>query len=276
MKFIAIFSLIAVFVILGWYMDYNTQMLDGVKNYIENSEILTLEARYTPEQIMEAHIAELLGDRSQRSFGDPNLKFYPYLLMEVKYMQQDRKTKETTILWSQVDGEMVLNTDTWETTHGFEDTISAGATHQDFKILNTLAKKRGALPKDQLAKELNVEPSLLDSWLDSARAKQLIVQKGSDIQLHFENPLFLVLPQTKMNHRLVTKPYTNAQRAPKRFSRSQIEKGAKAAFGAEFTVRNLKEVFLPVYSIPILNPDGSIHTSFWNALNGHQIPQAGF
>jgi hypothetical protein len=57
----------------------------------------------------------------------------------------------------------------------------------------------------------------------------------------------------------------------KRYSKSDIEKNAKAVFGADFTIRNSKEVFLPVYSIEVLNPDGSVLTTYWNALSGQRM-----
>ena len=54
-------------------------------------------------------------------------------------------------------------------------------------------------------------------------------------------------------------------------SSSQIQKIAKAAFGDDFTVRNTTEVYLPVYSIEVLNPDGSTFTTYWNALTGDRM-----
>lgn len=268
--FRSLFAL-AILVLGTWALwTYNPTFQDIVQTYVENGEFLTLEARYAAEQIMESHKGELLPD-AQYTFKEPALKFYPYLLMEVKYTQQNGKTREGVILWSMVDGEMVLDTDTWEKTHGFEDTINANASRSDFVLINTLAKYRGSLPLSRLQKELNVDQTELDNILESARQKYLIIVKGSEVALHFQNPNFNVLPQTRINQWLVTKPYNHAQRVSKRYSQRQIEKIAKAAFGHDFTVRNAKEVFLPVYSIEVQNPDGSILTSYWNALNGQRV-----
>lgn len=255
----------------SWYVwENNPNLRDMLSQYIENGEILTLEARYTPEQIMEAHQNELITDETH-AYQTPELKFHPYLLLEVKYVQPDKKTREGVILWSMVDGEMVLDTLTWDKTHGFEDAILANATRDDFKILNALAKFKGKMSVEQLQKELHVESETLTPWVDNARQKHLIVQKGPDLQLHFQNPKILVTPQTKINQWLVTKPYIHAQRIAKKYSPNQIQNTAKAAFGQEFMIRSVTEVFLPVYSIEVLNPDGSILTSFWNALNGQRI-----
>jgi hypothetical protein len=270
MRWILIFISVCAIGIAAWWLTGEYSVNDLVGGYIENGEFVTLEARYTPEQIMESHRQELIGS-TQRTYQEPSLKFHPYLLMEVKYLQPDKKTREGVILWSMVDGEMVLNTDTWEKTHGFEDTIAAGANDNDFKILNTIAKNGGKITQDQLLKDLHLEFDSVKPWIDSTKEKQLIIAKGNELLLHFQNPKISVLPQTKITHWLVTKPYIHAQRVSKKYSRSQIENAARAAFGTDFTIRNTSEVFLPVYSIDVLNPDGSIMTSNWNALNGQRI-----
>lgn len=246
-----------------------TQFSDTFLPYIENGEILTLEARFTPEQIMERHRGEILGEH--RSFQGAQLSFYPYVLMDVKYPLADNSTREGVILWSMVDGEMVLNTDNWETTHGFEDALNAKASDKDFKIMTALAKNRGTLTVAQLQKALKVDPDKLGTWIQSARDKHLVIQRGDEVRLHFENPRILVSPHTKMTEWLVTKPYGEAKRMARRYTRGQIEKTAHAAFGQDFTIRNTREVFLPVYTMETANPDGSVLTSYWNALNGRRI-----
>lgn len=254
-----------------WYLwNYNPSFRNLVAEYVDNGEFLTLEARYTPQQIMETHKKDLLVD-SAHNFEEPELKFHPYLLLEVKYLSPDKKTKEGVILWSLVDGEMVINTETWEKSHGFEDTIQANATSNEFKILNAIAKYNGSITRDQLQKELHLEADVYGPWLESARQKHLITQKGDLFQLHFQDPKILITPQTKINQWLVSKPYNHAQRVRAKYSQSQVEKTALAAFGPDFSIKNAFEVFLPIYSIEVLNPDGSVLTSYWNALNGKRI-----
>lgn len=253
-----------------WFFDSQNQLSGIVQQYVENGEFITLKARYTPEDIMEAHRKELLVN-AQHSFQEPSLKFHPYLLMEVKYTQPDKKSREGMIFWSLVDGEMVINTESWEQTHGFEDAINADANQNDFKILQALAKNKGTTSLDQLQKELHVEKETLQTWINSVLSKHLVVQKGNDFQLHFQDPKILVLPETKVTDWLVKKPYNYNQKASRKYSVNQVQKIAKAAFGEDFTVRNATEVFLPVYSIEVLNPDGSILTSYWNALTGQRM-----
>lgn len=270
MRLITIAIILAALSFGGWWVwNNNPQVRSHLLSYVENGEFLTLEARYTPEQIMEDHRRELLSD-DKHAYLDPSLKFHPYLLMEVKFIQ-DKKTREGVILWSMVDGEMVLNTETWDKTHGFEDAIRANASHTDFKVLNTLARHNGAVTKPELERELHLEADVVQPWIDSVKQKRLITQKGDLLQLHFQNPKINVVPQTKVTQWLVTKPFNHAQRETTKYSSSQIQRVAENAFGSDFTIRTTSTVFLPVYSIEVQNPDGSVLTSFWNALNGQRI-----
>ncbi len=267
-------SYTALLTILGigswWFWQNNTEMKDLVYRYVENGDILTLESKYTPEQIMEVRRQELIGN-DKRIYQEPSYKYYPYLLLDVKYYTTDKKSREGVMLWGMEDGEIVLNTETWETTHGFKDCLDGEANRNDFKIIQALAKRQGVLTIEELQKDLHVERDTLEPWLESARNKHLIVQKGHFVQLHFENPKILVFPQTQIKQHLVSKPIIHIQRAPKKYSRHQIIKMAQAAFGSEFKIRSEQEVFLPVYSLGVLNPDGSIHLSDWNAITAQRI-----
>jgi hypothetical protein len=74
-----------------------------------------------------------------------------------------------------------------------------------------------------------------------------------------------------LDERLVTQACKHTHRVARRFSLGQIEKLSQAAFGTDFAIRHTKDVYLPVHCIVVQNPDGSIHTSLWNALNGKRI-----
>jgi hypothetical protein len=254
----------------GWLIyQSDNEVSHAIKQYVDSGEILTLEARYTPDQIVQNNAKKLLDDK--RTVLDPTLKFYPYLLMDVKYTTADKKTREGVLIWGMVDGEIVLNTENWETTHGYTDCIEAQANRNDYKIVQTLESNNGSLSHAELLEKLHVEPGTLDQWLNSAASKHLIAQQGNHYYLHFQSPKICITPQTKISQPLVTKPYNHAGRVAKQFSRSQIEKSAIAAFGSDFTIRSSKEIFLPVYNIDIQNPDGSILSTYWNSLNGQRI-----
>jgi hypothetical protein len=253
-----------------WAWNYHPKFRTKVEDLLSPSTFQTLEVRYSAETIMEAHRKELLKD-SDHIYLEPTLKFVPYLLMDVKYTRTQDKTGEGVILWGLVDGEMVINTGTWERTHGFTDCIASNATRQEFKIINALASRGGSWDRDGLSKFLNIENNILDTWVDSCRKKSLIVQNGNTYRLHLQNPKLQVIPETKLDQWLVTKQTKHALRVKKKYRSSQIENIAKAAFGHDFAIRDTKEIFLPVYSIVVQNPDGSQMTTYWNALNGKRL-----
>ncbi len=254
----------------AWQNDTLANWKDLVLQYVDNRDITTLEARFLPEQIIEAHRQELLG-ADKRSLKNTTLKYYPYLLLDVKYPDETNKTREGVLLWSLTDGEMVINTDSWDTTHGFRDCLECHATRSDFKVIQALARRQGFTSVEDLQRELKIEREVLNNWIDNAKQKHLIVQKGSFLQLHFENPRLLVAPQTRIKHPLVSKPLGEGQKMPRVYSRNQIMETIQAAFGSEFKIRKEEEIFLPVYSLEILNPDGSVQVSEWNALTGQRI-----
>ena len=247
-------------------------MRSKLEDLISSGTFQTLEVRYSAEAIMDMHRKELLKD-NDHTFLEPTLKFYPYLLMEVKYNRSFDRTSEGVILWGLVDGEMVINANTWELTHGFRDCIASNATRQEFKIINALSSRGGIWDREGLSKFLNIENHMLDEWADTCRKKSLIVQNGNSYRLHLQNPKLHVIPETRLDLNLVTKRTKNAERAKKRFRCAQVEQIARAAFGPDFAIRKTAEIFLPVYSITVQNPDGSEMTSFWNALNGKRIAQ---
>ena len=256
----------------GAYLSWNKfpQVREKAEQILNTSTFQTLEARYNAESIMEMHKKELLKGPNY-TYLEPTMMFVPYLFMDVKYSKSQHKTGEGVILWGLLDGEMVINTSTWERTHGFTDCIASNATKHEFRIINALASKGGSWDREGLSKFLNLENSSLDIWLDSCQKKNLIVQTGNFYRLHLENPRIQVTPETKLQHFLVTKPTKHAQRVNRRYRPAQVELIAKAAFGKDFAVRKTLEIFLPVYSIVVQNPDGSQMISYWNALNGKQF-----
>ncbi len=276
MRYVTIIIACLIVVLAGvWAWNFAPAFRTKVEDFLSANTFQTLEIRHSAESIMDAHRKELLKD-SEHVFLSPSLKFYPYLLMEVKYNRSHDKTGEGVILWGLVDGEMVINASTWEKTHGFRDCIAANATRQEFKIINALAGHGGACDREGLSKFLNIENNVLDIWADVCRKKSLIVQNGNTYRLHLQNPRLQVIPETKLNQNLVTKHTKHAVRAKKRFRGAQIEQIARAAFGSDFAIRKTSEIFLPVYSITVQNPDGSQMTSYWNALNGTRISQPYF
>ncbi len=257
-----------------WAWEHVPEFRSAISHVLSVGKFQTLEVRYSAEALMEKHRKSLLLDRDHL-YLEPKLTFYPYLLMEVKYTAKNSyQTGEGLLLWSLVGGEMVVNTASWEETHGFSDCIQARAGKEEFTIINTLIQNGGRIDREGLVKALkNVENEQLNFLLEVCRKKNLVVQKGNIFRLHMQNPRLNVKPTTFIHQPIVTKLAKNAARIPTKFRASQIKKTAKSAFGEDFAIRKEMHVYLPVYEITVQNPDGSEMTTFWNALNGKQISQ---
>jgi hypothetical protein len=268
---ILISAIVAVFVGFFVWKNY-PEVSSWVHETVFFSKIKTLEIHYTADAIMKDHKRELLAD-NHHVFLDPDIEFHPYLLMEVKYNRSKDKTAEGVILWSLIDGEMVLDTKSWEKSHGFFDCLEARADRDDFKVINALAKKNGAMDIEELAKALRVEPDVLQIWLEKGKKKNLLVQVGSEFRLHLQNPILLFTPETKIGQWFVSKSSKVTHRESRKYRPSQVISIARASFGSDFTIRKTTEVFLPVHRISVQNPDGSQMTTYWNALNGKQFAQ---
>lgn len=255
----------------AWLWRERPEARSFINDFINKGEFHTLEARFSQEEIMAKEAKNLLKDK-KHTFLDPKLEFYPYALFEVKYTKQDHKTYEGLLLWGLEDGELVLDTSSWETTHGFQDCIAQDADKNDFKIIRAISKNKFyTLDRDRISKDLNVDPDILDNLLENCRKKKLIVQKGNAFRLHLNEPKLTSIPETKIDQWLVTKPYNNAYCVPKKYSVAAVEKVAKLAFDNDFTIRNVSEVYLPVYCITVQNPDNTQLVTHWNALNGKRI-----
>ncbi|MBJ7448846.1 MAG: hypothetical protein JHC93_00625 [Parachlamydiales bacterium] len=255
----------------GWYLwNQNSDVRNFIQSHLDSGNFSTLEVRYTADQIMALHKPELL-KTSNYSYLEPTLKFYPYALLDVKYSNHHDATHEGVILWGLEDGEMVLETANWTKTHGIEDCINSRADKTDYRFIFALSKTGGRADRSRLLDALHVESEVLDSMAESCRKKKLIVQQGNEYRLHFHRPLIQHVPETKLDHWLVTMPYKNAERIGSQYSLSQIKETAYNLFGNDFTVRNIVEIYLPVYSITVQNPDGSRFTTHWNALNGKRF-----
>lgn len=268
MPFLSSFLMLAAIAFGGWYTwNEYPQVRQFIATQIPSHEVYTLEARYTPEQIMEQNKEQLLTD-ARHTFLNPTLELHPYVLMKVKFVRNQSQTREGSLLWSLEDGEMVTNADTWERSHGFRDCLALKANQTDFKILNALSQKGGQLDRQGMLNILHADPDLIDQWIESCKKKQLIIQHGNYYSLHLERPRLAMEPITHLNDPFVQKPKHEANAAPKRYSASQIGELAKAAFGQHFAIRSQDEVYLPVYVITIKNPDGSTRSTRWNALTG--------
>jgi len=259
---------------LYWLADKNPDLKQKAEEFIDFRTTSALETRFDSAQVMEMNQKKLLKEKGAR-YLDPELKFFPFLLMEVKYLDTRNRTKESLILWDLTDGEMVLDTKNWEKTHGFADCILSRATPQELKILHTLSNN--SVSTDTLLAKFPIETPILDILLNSCVRKNLIIQtEAGQYRLHLENPKLTTEPKTNLHEQLTTRAHKKATKAKSHFKSSAVERMAKIAFGETFSIRTKSEIYLPIHRIIVQNPDGSIQTSHYNGLTGKELPSARF
>lgn len=262
---------------LGLYFaaDKYPDLFKKAEEIIDFRTTTALETRFAIDQILEMHQRTLLREKGSR-YLNPELKFYPYLLLEVKYSEKN-KTKEGLILWDLTDGEMILDTKNWEKTHGFADCILGSTQPSEFKTIALLADKGGTADETHLLNKLNVEATVLEATLRNCVKKNLLVSLGNNkYRIHLENPKFTTTPETKIVGQLTTKTHKHAQKVNKHFSTAQVRRLSRIAFGDSFTIRKTTEIYLPVHCIVIQGGNGSIRTAHFNALTGKELPSTHF
>ncbi|MCB1117894.1 MAG: hypothetical protein KDK50_04860 [Chlamydiia bacterium] len=248
---------------LWWADQQYPQAKYIVLDHIPTSQTLAFEPKVSPQKILKDT------SRHNQDLAQIDVKLVPYLMMDVKYSKNDKETIECTALWDMTDGEMILDTKTWEKTHGYGDCTEAHATASDFSIINYLASQ-GICEIAALKKNL---PPSIDQGKSIATAlhKKLIVAVDKHLRLHIASPRFASEPATKLSNPLVVLATKSTERLPKRFSAAQIQKTAEAAFGNDFAVRSTKEVYLSIYAASIPQGDQT-QTIFYNSMTGLRIP----
>lgn len=252
-----IFSTLLTLGILGagaWWAD---QHYPGLKydlvDKAMSTDVLAYEARFTSHHISK-----------KAKNGTPHLVLAPYLQMQVKHAKFKNQTEETIILWDLTDGEMVLNTKTWEKTHGYGDCIATRASNYEFNIINQLATKGGRAEINTLQRN----DDHFMTWLEACKRKKLVIQKGTECRLHMKNPKLASCPATEgiLPIQITTK--RTKKRLVKRFTSIQVQKTAEAAFGEDFAIQHATEVWLPLYTVTTENADGTQQTVYFNGLTG--------
>lgn len=257
------------------YADKHPLIKEKAESYLDFRTVNALEIRFESSQLMENNQKSLLKGKGR--YLTSELKFFPYLLIEAKYAPKHNKTKETLMLWDLTDGEMVLDTKSWQKTHGFGDCMLNHIQSHEYLILRTLADKGGNMDSKQLQEKMGIESGHLEILIDHCVKKNLIIPANNNkYHLHVEKPKFTQTPETRLREPLTTRPQKKSQVAMPHFSRSQIERMVKIAFGEGFSIRNITEIYLPIHRILVQKSDGGIQTSHFNALTGKELPPSPF
>lgn len=271
-----LFSLVTCGYGLYWVAEKNPDLKHKAEEFLDFRSLSAFEMRYSAQQIMDRNSRDLLAEKGAR-FLDPELKFYPHLLMEVKDCDPSGNTKESLILWDMSDGEMVIDTHSWEKSHGFADCMSSKAQEHDLKILKILSDNGGACDLATLQTQLKTESTTLEMVLRNTVKKNLIVSTADrKYRIHLEKPKIQTVAQTRWHEPLTTKTHKRSERAKGFYTQSQIEKLAKMAFGEHFSIRKSTEIFLPIHRIVVQDPEGAVQTYHYNAVSGTKLPKAPF
>lgn len=277
MKFFQGLFFILLLVTFVWFTkEQHPKWKEELMHFFDSRPCAVIEAKFTPEQIIEMNRKSLLRIHKYQ-YLPPVTKLYPCLLLDVKYSPSPNKTKEDLILWDLIDGEMIINTKDWKKTHGLSDCIRENSSKLELQILLTLARHKGSLHCDSLLQLLHWDKPTFTAWIESCRRKSLVTQHENMVRIHMQEPLLSSTPKTIFHENLVTKmDDSGTTRLSNRFSSCQIKRIASLVFGEEFSIRNMKRVFLPIYIITVQNPDSSLQTTYWNALTGKQIIEHAF
>lgn len=257
----------------SWWLYHNNdkveEFLDSYTSTRNDQSFLALEPRFTAAQIEETHRSELPEERVDDHI-QPELLLYPYLLLDVVYSNPDQRDREAVILWSLDNGEIVLDTNTWQMTRGLGRLVQAQSEQSDYDVVKVLSNMGGRARRDQLTRALKIDVGTAEEWLDNARNKGIIVQEGNTYRLRDAGLKINNFVATNIDRRLATKPYARTRKQATQFDKQEISLAAQAILPPNASVREWKEVYLPVYGISLRNPNGTVETTYWNALNGQK------
>ncbi len=255
----------------GWWLSESyPEVTDRLIQWVPSRSFPSLEPRFTAQQIVDGQSRKLLKTQQQQ-LGAISLVYHPFLMMKVKFTRVNHTTGEGVMLWDLVDGEMVINTKTWEKSHGFSDCIQMRANVHELKILHLIARHKNQVSKETIFRDCNLNEAALDTYLNRLIKKKLVVCHQGIYRIHLETPNMVFTPTSELTFPLITKNAKRVEILKKNFTVSQITRLAQAAFGDDFGIRQTQEIYIPVYSLVVQNPDGSQQTTYWNGLTGNRV-----
>jgi hypothetical protein len=265
--FLTLFGGILFFVWWGYLRTFDFGKLAGISDQKETVE--TFELAIKPDDLLKAH-ASLLSTK-EHSFGQVTALYSPHLLLQVKYAKNGKETSSSSMLWDLVQGELVLGTDSFLKTRGFSDCLQSQASAEDFRILHMLVKAGGSLTKGSITQDSGMEEGVVSERIESLRKRHLVSLSGDIVHLHVESPLLKVDPATTMKRPFVHKETTRGSLLQSTYSEREVQNLVEAAFGKDLAILSSNVIYVPLYELPVQNPDGSIRRTYWNAISGKEV-----
>ncbi|SPN73786.1 hypothetical protein C10C_0632 [Chlamydia serpentis] len=231
-------------------------------------KLQVFERHISPEQAL----ALFPEHRDGKSFVE--LAFIPHTLMHVRFSKEEPGKKhiisqEGEILWSLVNGEMVLHTGTWACSKGFRECLLLHAGKQDMCVIQTLATLGGATSRESLAQALALRNIRADRVIRECQKKKLIFASGNQIGTHFQQLQPIRGCTTILNSSPVwfQKP-RNSVIFPAQYSEDRVRHLVKMIFGDNFLIVRSSTVYVPVYKVSLISADKSIRVEYINAVTG--------
>ncbi|ANH78469.1 hypothetical protein [Candidatus Chlamydia sanziniae] len=210
--------------------------------------------------------------RNSKSYIE--LNFIPHTLMHVRFSKEEPGKKhvisqEGEILWSLVNGEMVLNTTTWACSKGFRECLLLHARKQDMQVMQTLASLGGAASKESLSQALAMRNIPAEKVIKECHKKKLIFTSNSYIGTHFQQ-LQPIQGCTTTLHtpRVWLQKPRHSMLFPAQYSEDRVCRLVKMIFGENFLILRNSIVYVPVYKVFLVSIDNSVRIEYVNAITG--------
>lgn len=230
-------------------------------SFLSSTEHNVIHPLYSPDQLASKYNTD----------SETDVEYKPLLILTIKYADTAYTTGEGTLLWDLTDGEIILNTNTWEKSHGLGDCIRMGATKQDCKVVLAMARKGGQLPRESLRRALRIDADLLDQWIEQCRQKKLLVPSGNGYRLHMQNPKMPKRPITIMDETIATFTTKKVSLPQVNFDEEAISDFATAYFGSDFAIQKAEVALLPIYVFTSESSSGRLQTNRVNAVTGNTL-----
>ncbi|WP_213358129.1 hypothetical protein [Chlamydiifrater phoenicopteri] len=241
------------------------------KRLVGSEQIFIIERSYSPEQVIEN-----FKNRNQDLYLEQC--FFPYLLLKARYQREnpsrngDYEILEGALLWSLVNGEVVMDTETWNCSQGFRECLISKADKHDMLIMQTLIALGGSANKEYLIERLSTRNFHVAKSIKNCHRKKLIFVQGDRVGIPFRKFQPLNNCMMTMNRSLVSliKP-KGAIMISERHSEDDVRSLASKVFGKNFYVIDMQKVFVPAYKITTKGIDGSQRIEYINAINGKRL-----
>ncbi|WP_236574869.1 hypothetical protein [Chlamydia sp. 17-3921] len=210
--------------------------------------------------------------REKKTFVE--LNFIPHVLMRVRFSKEDLSkrnmvSQEGEILWSLVNGEMVLNTGTWACSKGFQECLLLNADKQDIYVMQALAGLGGAASKDSLIQALAMKNLRAEKVIKECHKKKLVFASGSHISTHFQqlHPIKGCITTLHNPPVWLQKPVGSVF-FPAQYSEDKVLRLVRMIFGSNFLILRSSTVYVPVYKVFLVSSDNSVRIEYVNGVTG--------